>query len=691
MEVILATPYWYILFCLLAGLGCAWWLYGGNSPFNETPWLRRILFFLRFLSVSIIAFLLLSPFIKSAIREVEKPAIAIAFDNSSSVLLDSTHLSASAINQLAEKLTSTFKSDYEADRYSFGSKVDNEVANNDFSEKSTNISEMFEYLKSLYAGRNLGAVIMLSDGIYNKGSNPVYTAEKLKVPVYTIAVGDTTINRDVLITDVAYNKVAFLGNNFPVEIGIAIRQASGASVTLTIKEDSLTLFSRMIAASGNNYFTNIPVILSATKKGIHKYKIHLSSVDGEKNLLNNEAEIYVDVSERKMKILLLAQSPHPDVAAIKSVLDKSSLYETKVLFQEQTDENFSNYNLVILHQLPSSKSATLLQRIKTAEVPYLIIGGAQMNVASFNNLGTGVNISQPVAKMNEVYAKVSDQFGLFSVSENMQNVLSQLPPLFVPFGNYKVEKEVTPLLTQRIGNIQSSMPLWYFSSSGTMRVGVLLGEGLWRWQLNEYALSGNHDVTDELILKSVQYLTSKKKKEPFMIQYKRAYSEGESIEFDATLYNAAGELINEPEVRLNIYNEEKKEFRYTFNRSNNTYHLNAGILSSGRYTFSAETKTGDKVYKETGEFSVVPVLLENFESTANHQLLNVISSNTGGIMVTPDKINLLIDAIRKNETVKPVSYYHKKLIELISLKSLLIICLFLIATEWFLRKRFGSY
>lgn len=213
-----------------------------------------------------------------------------------------------------------------------------------------------------------------------------------------------------------------------------------------------------------------------------------------------------------MKILLLAQSPHPDVAAIKSVLDKSSLYETKVLFQEQTDENFSNCNLVILHQIPSSKSATLLQRIKAAEVPYLIIGGAQMNVASFNSLGTGVTISQPVAKMNEVYAKVSDQFGLFSLSENMQNVLSQLPPLFVPFGNYKVEKEVTPLLTQRIGNIQSSMPLWYFSTSGTMRVGVLLGEGLWRWQLNEYALSGNHDVTDELILKSVQYLTSKKKK-----------------------------------------------------------------------------------------------------------------------------------------------------------------------------------
>ncbi|HOZ89584.1 MAG TPA: vWA domain-containing protein [Bacteroidia bacterium] len=691
MEIILATPYWYILLCLLAGLGCAWWLYGGNSPFNETPWLRRTLFFLRFLSFSIIAFLLLSPFIKSAIREVEKPAIAIAFDNSSSILLDSTHFSASALNQLAEKLTSAFKNDYEAGRYSFGSKVDNEVTDNDFSEKSTNISEMFDYLKSLYGGRNLGAVIMLSDGIYNKGSNPVYTAEKLKVPVYTIAVGDTTINRDVLISDVAYNKVAFLGNNFPVEVGVTMRQASGTAVTLTIKEDSLTLFSRMISASGNNYFAKIPVILSANRKGIHKYKIRISEVDGEKNLLNNEADIYVDVSERKMKILLLAQSPHPDIAAIKSVLDKSNLYETKVIFQEQADENFSNYNLVILHQLPSAKSTTLLQKIKTAEVPYFIIAGAQMNVAAFNNSGTGVTINQPVAKMNEVYAKVSDQFGLFSLSDDMQKVLSQLPPLFVPFGNYKVEKETNTLLAQRIGSIQSSMPLWYFSTSGTMRTGVLLGEGLWRWQLNEYALSGNHDVTDELILKSVQYLTSKEKKEPFMIQYKRSYTEGENIEFDATLYNAAGELINEPEVRLNIYNDEKKEFRYTFNRSNNAYQLNAGMLPPGRYTFSADTKAGDKVYKETGEFSVVPLLLENFESTANHQLLNTISSNTGGIMVTPDKINLLIDAVQKNETVKPVSYYHKKLIELISLKSLLAICLLLIAMEWFLRKRFGSY
>lgn len=691
MEVILATPYWYILLCLLAGLGCAWWLYGGNSPFNESPWLRRILFFLRFLSVSVIAFLLLSPFIKSALREVEKPAIAIAFDNTSSILLDSTHLSADAINQLAEKLTSTFKNDYDANRYSFGSTVENEVTKNDFSEKSTNISAMFDYLKSLYAGRNLGAVIVLSDGIYNKGSNPVYAAEKLKVPVYTIAVGDTAINRDLLISDVVYNKTAFLGNNFPVEIGVTMRQAAGASVTLTVKEDSLTLFSRMITVSGNNYFTKIPVILSANKKGIHKYKIRLSAIDGEKNLLNNEAEIYVDVSERKMKILLLAQSPHPDIAAIKSVLDKSNLYETKVLFQEPTDENFGNYNLVVLQQIPSAKSATLLQKIKTAEVPYFIIAGAQMNIATFNNTGTGVTINQPVAKMNEVYAKVSDQFVLFSLSDNVQTVLSQLPPLYAPFGNYKMEKETNTLLTQKIGNIQSSMPLWYFSSTGTMRVGVLLGEGLWRWQLNEYALSGNHDVTDELILKSVQYLTSKEKKEPFMIQYKRSYTEGENVEFNATMYNAAGELINEPEVRLNIYNDEKKEFRYTFNRSNNTYQLNAGMLSPGRYTFSAETKTGTKVYKETGEFSVVPLLLENFESTANHQLLNTISSNTGGIMVSADKINLLIDAIQKNETVKPVSYYHKKLIELISLKSLLIICLLLIATEWFLRKRFGSY
>ena len=238
MEVILATPYWYILLCLLAGLGCAWWLYGGNSSFNESPWLRRILFFLRFLSVSVIAFLLLSPFIKSALREVEKPAIAIAFDNTSSILLDSTHLSADAINQLAEKLTSTFKNDYDANRYSFGSTVENEVTKNDFSEKSTKISAMFDYLKSLYAGRNLGAVIVLSDGIYNKGSNPVYAAEKLKVPVYTIAVGDTAINRDLLISDVVYNKTAFLGNNFPVEIGVTMRQAAGASVTLTVKEDS---------------------------------------------------------------------------------------------------------------------------------------------------------------------------------------------------------------------------------------------------------------------------------------------------------------------------------------------------------------------------------------------------------------------------------------------------------------------
>lgn len=41
-------------------------------------------------------------------------------------------------------------------------------------------------MRARYAGRNLGAVILATDGLYNEGSNPLYAYPELKVPVFTV-------------------------------------------------------------------------------------------------------------------------------------------------------------------------------------------------------------------------------------------------------------------------------------------------------------------------------------------------------------------------------------------------------------------------------------------------------------------------------------------------------------------------
>lgn len=691
MEILLSTPYWFLIFCILTGLVFAWLLYARTSEWEEVrPWLKRLMAAVRFISVSFLCFLLLSPFVKTNFREVEKPVIAIAVDNSESMRMDSLHNSTAEIVKAVNELTEELQKNYDVKLYSFGSET-RAGSDLNFSEKSTDISGAMDYIQSLYAGRNLGSVILVSDGIYNSGSNPVYKASELKVPVNILAVGDTTVHRDLSLAGISYNKTVNIGNNFPLEIRVAAKQSAGASSVLTVSEKNEVLFTKPFSITGNNFFTTVPVFLTAKTKGVHSYKISLSTIDGEKNIQNNNTEIFIEVTDSKLKVLLIAQSPHPDIAAIRSMLDKTSQYQLTVAYADQFQDNLSLYNLVILHQLPSVKSSEILKKLQVAQLPYLVVLGAQSSVAEFNKLGTGVSISQPISKNSDVYASVNGEFSLFSVTDDMKKMIATFPPLSSPFGTYRADKEIYTLLTQRIGAVETGQPLLYFSNAGNIRKAVLAGEGIWRWRLNEYAQKESTTNMDELFGKIIQYLIVKESKVPFRVRYKKSLNENEQAMFDAELLNPAGEFTNEPEVKIVITNEAGKEYSFIFSRVSNTYHLNAGYLSPGKYSFRAEVKSGDKVYTEGGEFAVSKLMLETTETTADYGLLYSIASSTKGVISSMPDISPLVKAIQADESVKPVSYYHTTLSELLNLKWIMVILLLLLSLEWFLRKRSGSY
>ena len=187
-------PIWMILFCFLLGAIYAGVLYYKESKLDTiAKWLKNSLLIFRFLTVSIIAFLLLSPFIKTIFNKTEKPIIIFAQDNSNSLLIhqDSAFYANNylkELNALKEKL----EKDYEVKSFTFGEKV-KEEGTIDFAEKTTNIAELFEAVETKFYNRNIGALILSSDGVYNEGFNPVYSAENTNYPIYIIALGDTII------------------------------------------------------------------------------------------------------------------------------------------------------------------------------------------------------------------------------------------------------------------------------------------------------------------------------------------------------------------------------------------------------------------------------------------------------------------------------------------------------------------
>jgi hypothetical protein len=230
-----------------------------------------------------------------------------------------------------------------------------------------------------------------------------------------------------------------------------------------------------------------------------------------------------------------------------------------------------------------------------------------------------------------------------------------------------------------------------FGDEAGRRIAVLTGEGLWRWQLAEFQNYGNRNATDELLSQTVQYLTANANHQRFRVYPARnVFDEGENVILNAELYNDALELINTPDVKIELKSAAGKNYSFLFTRTGQSYQLDAGTLPIGEYTYNASTQNGKQEFKASGQFTIKPLNLETRQSAANHALLSALAKQSGGQMIKPSQIGQLADLIRKNENIKTVVYEDKHYSDLIDMKWLFVLILLLLSTEWFLRKRGGE-
>ena len=73
-------------------------------------------------------------------------------------------------------------------------------------------------MQKIYSDNNILSYVILSDGIYNQGLNPIYSSYNLNAPINCIALGDTSIIKDLSILSINNNELGFPGNDLPVEV-----------------------------------------------------------------------------------------------------------------------------------------------------------------------------------------------------------------------------------------------------------------------------------------------------------------------------------------------------------------------------------------------------------------------------------------------------------------------------------------
>ncbi|MDB5120614.1 MAG: hypothetical protein JWN56_1832 [Sphingobacteriales bacterium] len=680
----------WLLGCLILGVAYAFILYGSSHKLGKN--FQNILFVIRAISVSIIAFLLFAPLVKSTNKTLEKPLIILAQDNSASIgLARSSKFKPGIYSKELLELEKSLAKEYEVRSYNFGNSVKRNL-NFSFTEKQSDLASVFKLINDQFANRNVGAVVLATDGIYNRGGNPQYGSENLKAPIYTIALGDTVPKRDLLISNINYNNIAYLDNQFQLEVSIEAFQSKGTFSKLTVSDNQGVVFSKPVTINSNEYRQTIPVTLLAKRKGIQRFNIALQSITNELSILNNWQTLFVDVIDGKQNVLIIANAPHPDLSALKQAIEINKNYAVKIAFPDAiNNEDIEKAGLIILHQLPSLTNSAqfILSRIKSK--PTLFILGLQSATAAFSSAQSLVNVASSGNASQEAIASISKDFYAFTLSDSTKTKLQNFRPLLSPFGSYTLKGASTTLLNQQIGKVVTGMPLLVFGDEGGHKIGVLSGEGLWKWRLEEFQESGNHNAVNELVNKTVQYLSSRDDKRKFRVYTsKNTFDEQEHIILNAELYNDAYELINTPEVSISLKNKAGKNYNYIFSKEGNAYKLDAGILPTGEYSYEGKTQLGSKRYIASGQFVITEQQAELQQTVANHQMLYALSEQSGGKMIFPDQVSGLKTMIAANENVKTLSYQDSKYEEVIDLKTIFFLIIGLLTIEWFSRKRNGE-
>ena len=667
--MVIDYPWYYVLFCLLAGAAYAAGLYlVGHRRFSKR--MNLLLAVLRFVAVSVIALLLLAPVAKRTVNEQQKPVVVVAQDVSESV--DSS-----------QRVVESGKWKVESEEC--------EVVYEEFGGTTTDIAAALEDIASRYQGRNLGAVVLATDGIYNRGNNPASTAERLTFPVYTVALGDTTPQRDAALANIRHNRIAFSGNTFPVEITVNATRLKGHSAQLTLSDSrGKTVAQKGIDYNDNSFSSTLTFELKAEQPGLQRYTARLSVVDGERTATNNVLTFYTDILDSRRKVAIIGNAPHPDLAALKQAVESNPNYEAEVLLAEGVESGKwkveNDVSLLVLHNIPSAthQLSTLNSHLSSINSIYII--GTQTDLPRFNALHTGLEIVAKAKKSNEVTALFNDRFSLFSLDGADAAALEELPPLSAPFGEAKTSTSLQSLFTARLGNINTGQPLVAAQVQGAKRSVFVWGEGLWRWRLNDFLNNKTHDHFDRLVSQLVNFAAITDSRERFIVETERHYSDNDEVVVRAQLYNESYEPFNSPDAKFTLKGDSIKG-DYNFSREGDGYSLSLGTLPEGLYRYTATTTYDGKNYTAEGAFAVEALHLEQANLTADHSLLATLSSITGGEMYYPDQLSALNSQL---STLKPVIYTHTRFSELLNLPWVLILIIILLGAEWVLRKYHGE-
>ncbi|MBI2427275.1 MAG: VWA domain-containing protein [Ignavibacteriales bacterium] len=683
---------------------------------------RNVLIVLRSLAFTLTLVAMFEPLLTLTSSTEERPAVAVLVDNSLSMShADRTVKRDSAVTSLLSG--SSFASlesnaSLQLLKFSYAaSPLSRDSLRMDGG--STNISSAIQSaVKETPAA--LQSIILITDGNYNAGPNPLYDAERSRIPIFTVGVGDTAEQNDLSVSKLITNSIGYVDASIPVDAVITSSGIPATTVTVSLLEEGKKVDEKTVTlSSAESGIAETPVQFSYTPRndGVKKLTVRIPALDNESTAKNNSRSALVKILKSKMNIVVIAGAPGPDVSAVMQSLNNDKNISPALFVQLPSGElkttsdapslnqSLSTADCAVLIGFPAPQSTshvmqTVASAVRSRQLSLLFIAGRLIDLQKLKEL-------EPLLPFTITGNRADEQTILAHlIPQHKYHALAQvdaerfpsfawekLPPVYAALQSFSAKPEAQTLLGVKIQGVTLQNPLLVTRSIANTKSLAILGYGIHRWKLLAGAGDETRDVFDAWFSALVRWLATHDQDSRLKVEPSKAlYSQGEPVEFTGEVYSENFQPVDNTDLQLSIRTLNGEHVATVAMRSigSGRYEGSTTGMNEGEYIYRASSLIdGDTLATTSGRFSVGEQSIEFAETKMNKSLLQQIASKSGGMYADAAQFDSLMQKILSRPEMKQREKIHTSEFELWNLPAYLSAIILLFATEWFLRKRWG--
>ncbi len=693
-------------------------------------WRAGVIWILESVLAAVVLVLLWQPAITVAELKPQENIIAVVVDDSRSMSItdQGTAREDQAVKALQNGVLTDLQKTYQTRIYSMDSRTTRIGSLTELhpTASTTRIGDSLKQLSAETSDLPIGAIVLLSDGGDNSGGIDLDTISSLRnrhIPVHTVGVGLQQMPNDVEINDAVLAPRALANSRLSAAVTFHQRGYAGQKATLTIRDADKVLASRPITFSSDGTIQTEALPFSAGEAGAKTLQFSIDPLPGENNKANNSVTRLLSVSADKRRILYVEGEPRWEYKFIRRAEDddpnvqvasmlrttenkiyRQGLKDPKELadgFPTGADDLFAYQGLIIgsveAGYFTSAQLDLIRQFVDRRGGGLLMLGG-RFGLGDGGWAGTTVADAMPVTLPTGKNTFHRDHATPVLSGPGTNSLITRLDD--DPIKNAEKWKKLPFLMdyqdpgTPKPGALVlaemnaggRTMPMLITENFGRGRTAVMATSGTWRWQMAMTLGDPSHDAFWRQLLRWV--VTDTPGNVVASVPSQMLFDDGR-VRLSADVRDKEYQPAPDAQVQAHIIGPNGIAASVDMTPTQDvpgSFQADWSADQQGQYVAEITAKRGDQdLGRDVLTFQRMDGVAENFHTEQNRDLLEKLSSQTGGKYWQPQDLSKLPSEIPVSEAGITV----RETKELWNMPAIFLLILLLRASEWLLRRKWG--